>query len=182
MAAVIKTDNGNVVIENNVIANIKKQGVAAEDIKTSSYVISPKYNYDNKTGSSTIAGYQVTSTLSVTVKNINSVGNIIDGAIANGANNSNGITFGISNYEKYYNIALTNAILNAKAKAQAIAGCIDVKLSIPSKITENSNGVPVVYPVFNNASAAKSISGGQDMTVETGSYTVKANVSMVYEY
>lgn len=166
---------------NNVIAAIKKVGVASEDIKTSNYSISPKYNYEDKTGNSTIVGYTVTSTLSVTVKNISSVGSIIDTAISNGANNSNGIAFGVSDYGKYYNMALTNAISNAKAKAQVIAGCIDVKLSNPAKITENSSGVPVEYPVLYN-SIAKNSSTGQGMTVEAGTYKIKANVSLVYEY
>lgn len=166
---------------NNVIAAIKKAGVASEDIKTSNYSISPKYNYNDKTGNSTIVGYTVTSTLSVTVKNISSVGSIIDTAISNGANNSNGIAFGVSDYEKYYNMALTNAISNAKAKAQVMAGCIDVKLSLPTKITENSSGVPTEYRVFYDV-AAKNSSSAQGMTVEAGTYKIKANVSLVYEY
>lgn len=180
-SSVAEAQINNSATANNIIADIKKAGVASEDIKTSNYTISPKYNYDEKTGNSTVVGYIVTSTLSVTVKNISSVGSVIDTAITNGANNSNGITFGVSNYEKYYNMALANAISNAKSKAQAIAACIDVKLSIPTKITENSSGVPTEYPVFDNA-PTKSISGGQDMTIEPGTYKVKANVSLVYEY
>lgn len=180
-STVDEAQKNNSTAMNNIIAAIKKAGVASEDIKTSNYTISPKYNYEEKTGNSTIVGYIVTSTLSVTVKNISSVGSVIDTAITNGANNSNGVTFGVKDYEKYYNMALTNAISNAKAKAQAIAGCIDVKISIPTKITENSSGVPTEYPVFYNA-PLKSISGDQAMTVQTGIYKVKASVSLVYEY
>jgi Uncharacterized conserved protein len=180
-SSVGEAQKNNSTTMNNIIDSIKKAGVASEDIQTSNYTISPKYSYDDKTGNSTIVGYTVTSTLSVTVKNINSVGNIIDTAIINGANNSNGITFGVSDYEKYYSIALTNAISNAKVKAQAIAGCIDVKLSTPTKITENSSGVPAEYPVFYNATE-KSISDIQGMSVEVGNYKVKANISLVYEY
>lgn len=176
-----QAQKSNSTTMNNVIAAIKKAGVAGEDIKTSSYTISPKYNYEEKTGNSTIVGYTVTSTLSVTVKNINSVGSIIDTAVANGANNSNGITFGVSDYEKYYNTALIKAVLNAKAKAQVIADSIDIKLSIPAKITENSSGVPTEYPVFYNSSLKSSIAD-QGMIVETGVYKIKANVSLVYEY
>lgn len=176
-----EAQKSNSTTVNNIITAIKKAGVAGEDIKTSNYTISPKYNYEEKTGNSTIVGYTVTTILSVTVKNINSVGNIIDTAIINGANNSNGITFGVSDYEKYYNTALTKAILNAKAKAQVIASSIDVKLSTPAKITENSSGVPTEYPVFYNSSLKGSISD-QGMTVETGVYKIKANVSLVYEY
>jgi uncharacterized protein YggE len=180
-SSVDEAQKNNSTTMNNIIDAIKKSGVANDDIKTSNYSISPKYNYDDKTGNSTIIGYTVTSTLSVTVKNITSVGGIIDTAIANGANNSNGVAFGVSDYGKYYNIALTNAILNAKAKAQVIASCIDMKLAIPTKIIENSSGVPSEYPVFYNASV-KGISADKSMDVETGTYKIKANVSLVYEY
>lgn len=180
-SSVGEAQKNNSTTMNNIIAAIKKAGVASEDIKTSKYTISPKYSYEDKTGNSTIVGYTVTSTLSVTVKNINLVGSIIDTAIINGANNSNGITFGVSDYEKYYNIALTNAISNAKVKAQAMANSIDVKLSTPTKITENSSGVPTEYPVFYNESV-KNSSMDQGMTVQTGIYKIKANVSLVYEY
>lgn len=180
-SSVDEAQKSNSSTMNSVIAAIKKAGVASEDIKTSNYSISPKYSYDNKTGKSTIVGYTVTSTLNATVRKINSVGSIIDTAISNGANNSNGVTFGVSDYGKYYNMALTNAISNAKAKAQIAASCIDVKLSIPTKITENSVGVPIEYSVFYDT-AAKNGSAGQGMTLEVGTYKVKANVSLVYEY
>ena len=166
---------------NNIITAIEKQGVASQDIKTSNYTISPKYNYDDKTGNSTVVGYIVTSTLSVTVKNISSAGSIIDTAIANGSNDSNGISFGVSDYAKYYNTALTNAISNAKSKALVIAGCIDAKISTPTKVIENSSGVPVEYPVFYKSSL-KNESTASSMSVEAGTYKIKANVNLVYEY
>lgn len=180
-SSVDEAQKSNSATMNNVIAAVKKAGVAGEDMKTSSYSISPKYSYDDKTGKSTIVGYTVTSNLSIAIKKINSVGSIIDTAISNGANNSNGVTFGVSDYAKYYNMALVNAISNAKAKAQVVAGCIDVKISTPTKITENSNGVPVDYPIMYDL-AAKNSSAGQGMTLEVGTYKVKANVSLVYEY
>jgi len=180
-SSVGEAQKSNSATMNNIIEAIKKAGVASEDIKTSSYTISPKYNYEEKTGNSTIVGYVVASTLSVTVKNINSVGSIIDTAVENGANGSNGITFGVSDYEKYYNAALANAISNAKTKAQVIASCIDVKLSTPTKITENSSSVPTEYTFFYKSSQ-NSNSMDQAMTVESGSYKIKANISLVYEY
>lgn len=177
---VAEAQKNNSAAINNVIEAIKKAGVESENIKTSNYTISPKYNYEDKTGNGTLVGYTITSTLSITVKNINSVGNIIDTAIANGANDSNGITFGVSDYQKYYNAALKNAILNAQVKGQTVADSINVKLSTPVKIIENSSSSPIEYPVFyeKNASASSS----QDMTVEKGTYKIKANVSLIYSY
>ncbi|WP_333860911.1 SIMPL domain-containing protein [Clostridium sp.] len=180
-STVDKAQKNNSVAMNKVVEAVKAAGVAAEDIKTSNYSINPKYNYNEETGTSTIIGYTVDSTLNVTVKNIDSVGNIIDIAVANGANNSNGVTFGVSNYEKYYNKALANAIVNAKAKAQAIADALDVKLSTLTTVTENSNGVPSEYPIFYDSSSVKN-SGGQGTIIETGLYKIRANVGLVYQY
>lgn len=186
-STVAEAQKNNSTTMNNIIEAIKKAGVASDDIKTSNYNISPKYNYEDKTGNSTLVGYTVTSTLSITVKNINSVGSIIDTAITNGANNTNysdGITFEVSDYQKYYNIALKNAVSNAQIKGQAIADSIGVKLSTPIKITENSSSIPTEYPVFyekNTNSSAQGLSV-QDMTVQKGTYKVKANVSLVYAY
>lgn len=180
-STVDKAQKNNSAAINKIVEAIKAAGVAAEDIKTSNYSINPKYNYNEETGVSTIIGYTVDSTLSVTVKNIESVGNIIDIAVANGANNSNGVTFGVGDYEKYYNKALANAIVNAKAKAQSIADALNVKLSTLITVTENSNGIPSEYPIFHDLSSVKN-SGGQGTTIETGLYKIKANVSLVYEY
>lgn len=179
--SVVEAQKNNSDTMNKIIDGIKKSGVASEDIKTAKYDISPKYNYEDKTGNRTLVGYTVTSILNVTVKNTSSVGSIIDTAIANGANTSNGVTFGVSDYQKYYNMALKNAISNAKSKAQVIGSCIDVKLSNPTKITENSRGVPTEYPVLYN-SAGKSSSREDSMSVEVGTYKINANVSLVYEY
>lgn len=166
---------------NNVIAAIKKEGIQNEDIKTADYSIHPKYNYDKNTGASTLDGYTVSNTLKVTVKDISKAGQIIDTAVKNGANISSGISFGVSNYEKYYNTALQNALSNAQTKAQSISSFLGVKVTTPSKVIENSSGIPNDYPVplydktsLNESSASTSIN--------SGTYKIKANVNLVYQY
>lgn len=166
---------------NNIIASIKKEGIQKEDIKTTNYNINPKYNYDNKTGTSTLVGYTVSSSLNVTVRDINKVGIIIDRAIESGANFSNGISFGVSDYEKYYNMALLKAVSKAKGKADIIASAIDVKLTVPVSIVELSNGNYPQPPVYYDRISMKE-SSNSSMSVETGTFKVKASVSMVYEY
>ncbi|NMM64031.1 SIMPL domain-containing protein [Clostridium sp. P21] len=168
-------ENSNAM--NKIINEVKKQGVKSEDIKTVNYSITPKYNYDNKTGSNKLVGYTIVNAISVKVKDITKVGTIIDNAVANGANNSNGINFGVSDYEKYYNMALKNAISNANSKAKVIADSIGVKVSVPTKIIENSTGVPNTSPIYYNASLSK-----ESTPIETGTYKVRADVSAVYQY
>lgn len=168
----------NATAMNNIMATIKKEGIKDEDIKTSNYSINPKYDYDKSTEKSTLVGYTVSNTLNVTVKDISKVGQIIDSAVASGANISNGINFGISDYGKYYNMALVNALSNAQGKAQAIANSLSIKLTTPAKITENSTGVPNNYPVGISAKLESSDS----TSIQAGTYKVKANIGLVYEY
>lgn len=179
---VSEAQNENSNAMNKIIDGVKKQGIQSEDIKTTNYSISPKYNYDNKTGNSTFAGYTVLNNLSVTVKDITKVGTIIDSAVANGANNSNGVSFGVTDYEKYYNMALKNAISNAAARAQVIASSIGVTVSTPIKVTEDSSAIPNQYPTYDGAAKNNSMSGQASMSVETGTYKIKASVSLVYQY
>lgn len=175
----------NSIAINNVIAAIKKQGIKDEDIKTTNYSISPKYDYDKTTDKNILVGYTVSNTLNVTVKDISKVGQTIDTAVGNGANVSNGVNFGISDYGKYYNIALINALLNAQGKAQVISNSLGMKITTPVKITENSSGVPNDYPIYyTGAMNAKfsSAESSSSTSIQVGTYKVKANVSLVYEY
>lgn len=177
----IEAQTANSTAINNVINAIKMQGIKDEDIKTINYNISPKYDYDKNTGNSSIVGYTVSNTLTVTVKDISKAGQIIDTAVKNGANISNSISFGVSDYAKYYNLALVNALLNAQGKAQAISNFFNIKLGIPSKIIENSSGIPNSYPVpYNDKVAAPESSAST--AIQIGTYKVKANLSLVYEY
>jgi uncharacterized protein YggE len=162
----------------NIMVAIKKEGIKDEDIKTSSYSLSPKYEYDKATEKSILVGYTVSNTLNVTVKDISKVGQIIDTAVASGANISNGVSFGISDYGKYYNMALVNALSNAQGKAQAIANSLNIKLTTPAKITENSSGIPNNYPI---ATTAK-LESADSTSIQAGTYKVKANINLVYEY
>jgi len=177
----IDAQNANSTAINNVIAAIKKEGIQDEDIKTADYSINPKYDYDKTTGASTLVGYTVSSTLKVTVKDISKAGQIIDTAVKNGANISNSISFGISNYQKYYNMALQNALSNAQSKAQSISGFLGVKLTTPVKVTENSSGIPDDPPVPLNVKSALDDSS-TSTSIKAGTYKVKANVCLVYQY
>lgn len=174
----IGAESANSTTINNVIAAMKKEGIKDEDIQTIDYSINPKYNYDKDTGKSSIVGYTVTDTLKVTVKDISKVGKVIDTAVKNGANNSNSISFGVSDYEKHYNKALVNALSNAKGKVLAISGFLGLKLTTPVKVVENSNGLPNDYSISLNAK----LESADSVSIQAGIYKIKADINLVYQY
>ncbi len=169
----------NAASMDKVIAAIKASGVKAEDIKTVDYSIYPKYNYEKDTGNRTIVGYTVNNSAMVTVRDITKVGSIIDAAADSGVNTSSSISFGLSDYEKYYNEALKNAVTAAKKKAGTIAQALDVTLKAPISVTEGGGYSPLRnYVTFNESF--------MDATAPTpimaGTIEISANVNIVYEY
>ncbi len=186
LGVVTEDKNAKTAQQNNakamdkIIALIKGAGIASDDIKTTNYSMYPKYNYVKDTGESSIIGYAVNNTVQVTVKDIAKAGNIIDIAASSGANVTNSISFGLSDYEKYYNEALKKAVTAAKNRAQTMAGALGITLKTPVTVTESGGSMPVYnYKSYEMAAA----DGGVASTpVQAGTIEVTANVSMMYEY
>ncbi|MGI6669014.1 MAG: SIMPL domain-containing protein [Acetivibrionales bacterium] len=162
-----------------VIAAIKAAGVKDEDIKTVGYSITPKYDYKKETGISNIVGYSVSNSVNVTVRDISKTGAIIDAAADSGVNASSSISFELSNYEKYYNEALKNAVLAAKKKAGTVADALGVKLNGPVTVSESGGYSPLRNYVTYDMAVASEIAA---TPIQAGSLEITATVSIVYEY
>jgi len=186
IGVITENENAKVAQQDNaeemskVVNAILGAGISEDDIKTTNYNISPKYNYIKETGTSVIAGYSVTNQIQVTVRDVAKVGDIIDLAASNGANMSSNISFSVSDYEKYYNEALKVAVENGKKRAETIANTIGITLGVPVTINENGGYYsPVVRSVTYDLNAkAESVT----TPIAAGIFEIKASVSMVYEY
>lgn len=169
----------NAASMDKVIAAIKAAGIKADDIKTVNYSIYPKYEYKKDGGISSIVGYTVNNSVNVTVRDLGKTGSIIDSATDSGVNMSSSISFGLSNYEDYYNQALKNAVLAAKKKAGTMADALGVSLKAPISVNEGGGYSPLMnYVSYDMKSAA----GTAATPIQSGSMEITANVNMVYEY
>lgn len=175
-AKTAQTNNAQAM--SKVIETIKAEEIKNDDIKTVDYSIHPKYSYNKETGESKITGYMVNNSVQVTVRDITKTGKIIDLAAQNGVNVSHNISFGLSDYEKYYNEALKKAVEIAKNRAKTIAGTIGVTLDVPVSISENGGYSPVYEYRANYNMKEASVS----TPIEAGTITIQANVNMTYEY
>jgi len=162
-----------------VIGAIKSSGVKADDIKTVEYSIYPNYTYDKETGNRTLTGYTVNNSVMVTVRDVSKAGNIIDAASKSGVNTSSSISFALSDYEKYYNEALKNAVTAARKKANTIAQSLDVTLKGPVSVNEGGG----YSPLRNYVTYADSVAEAETITpIMAGTLEITANVNIVYEY
>lgn len=178
----VQTQNSNAKVAqsenatkmNNVMTALKQLGIKEEDIQTTQYSMYPNHVYNHNTGKSTIDGYTVQNMVRVVIRNLDSVGTVIDTVSKNDSNLINSIEFGISNTSKYYLEALSKATTDAKGKADAIAKTISVSISKPSKVIESGQSSPIIYEarvMMDKQAEATSISSG--MLEVTASVTVE---------
>lgn len=166
----------NTRIMNDVIAAIVGFGVDKKDIKTASYDISPRYNYVD--GTSFIVGYIVSQSVTVKLRDLSKIGDIVAAVGEKGANQVGGISFTIDERDALENEARTKAFEDAKAKAKLLADAAGVKLRRIVSFSESTgdDGYPV--PLYRYAAEGM---GGGSPTIEAGSSDVISNVSVTYE-
>ena len=114
----------------NIVAAVKGQGIAPEDIVTQNYFLSPQYDYVNNV--STVGGYTANQQISVKIrdlqKNSDKVSQVLAEAGKAGANQVLGITFNVSNLEDLKQQARALAIADANTKAVKLARVAGVRL------------------------------------------------------
>jgi len=181
----------------NAIVNVAKSlGVEDKDLQTTGYSINPQYNYVDEpvpsvqcaggmcpvaaAGKRILSGYDVTQTLTVKMRDMSKIGQIIEEATASGANQVGDLQFTIDNPEVAQADARKIAIDDAKAKAQKLASQMEVKLG---RITGYSEGG--YYPMAQLNYAAKDMAAGSGTAavpnIQTGENKVTSNVNIVYE-
>lgn len=165
---------------NNIISFIKELGVESKDLKTTSFNIYPRYDYDRTSsiypsGKRILVGYEVTQQLEVKIRDLGKIGQIIEEATNNGANQVGNLQFTIENEDELKKQAREDAIEEAKAKAKELAGQLGVKLV---RIISFSEGgyAPMIY-----SESAMLGKGGGTPDIETGENKISVNVNITYE-
>ncbi len=124
-----------------IIQAILQQGIPEQQIQTLNYQVYPQYNYEN--GKQVFTGYEVRQLFQITINVIDKIGNVIDAAIASGANIVQNINFKHSQTQQTYKLALVKAYEKAFEKAQVLAKASRQQLfPQPKKIVESSEPTP----------------------------------------
>ncbi|MBU4143061.1 SIMPL domain-containing protein, partial [Patescibacteria group bacterium] len=161
---------------NKITKAIKDLGVKEEDLKTTNYSVSPRYQYS--AGKSIIIGYEVTQTLEVKIRDLAKVGDILDKATGVGANQVGSLSFTFDDPEKLNSEARQKAIDNAKTKARDLAKSLGVSLGKVVSFSESTGGMPV--PMYSSAKEALGMGGGAIPDIQTGQNEIDISVSISY--
>lgn len=170
----ITVQNENSGKMNAVIKFLKeKEKITDADIKTSNYSLSPKYDYIK--GKSILSGYILNQTVTATVRDLNKVGEVLDGAVTGGANRIDSVSLFVDKPEELKNKAREEAVKTAKEKAAATSKIAGLSLGRLVGFSEGFSGEP---PVFFEALAKGGASSAP--RIEPGTQEIKVSITLTY--
>lgn len=166
----------NTTALNAVMQRLTAAGIEARDIQTSNLSLNPNWQATPDGTSSKIMGYIASNMVTVRVREMEKVGPVLDAVVADGANTLNGISFGFQDEKPLLDRARTDAVQDARARAQLLANAAGVTLGRVLSITEGGSYAPPM-PMYRmeaaDAAGAVPVSGGE--------VALAASVTMVYE-
>lgn len=132
-----------------VIARLKAQGVAEDDIQTSGIGVAAQYDYGD--GSRRFTGYQASNRVDVILRRIATVGPVLDALVEAGANDISGPTFSIADNRAALAAARKAALADAAAQAEAYAAAVhyagvrllEVRETVPQQTSVGPNEIVV---------------------------------------
>lgn len=176
--------DANTAAMSELIAALKASGIEARDIQTSGFSVNPNYVYSDERDENgyslppRINGYQVSNTVTVTVRKLDALGTILDKSVTIGANTVNGVSFSVADPSDLYNQARKAAFADARAKAELYADAANVTLDEIISISETQGyNSPQPYPMYARADMAVA----QAVPVEAGEMAFAINVSVQWE-
>jgi uncharacterized protein YggE len=161
-----------------ILDAIKSLDIADKDIRTSSYSVFAErepQRFPETEGSEGPVVYRVNNMVTIAVRDLEKLGDVLDEAVAAGANNIYGISFSVDDPSELEAEARADAVADAKARAESLAELTDVSVGDVLSISEVIGG-PV--PVIERVAASVAYSAGAP--IEPGELEVQMNVQVTY--
>src|SRR6202521_4281545 len=141
-----------------VLLALKGAGIDEKDYQTSRLSLQPQSS-SKSNGPPTITGYRASNRVTIRLRDVTKVANVVDTLVAAGANDIGGINFMVSQASKLLDEAREKAIADARRKAEIYAKAAGVTLGAPLSISEGGAPAPIVFrrmaaPAAESAPAA----------------------------
>lgn len=159
-----------------VMAALTEQGIAAEDIQTSNYSLWAEQRY-GENGPEGIAGYRVTNQVSVTIRDIDKVGDVLTAVTNAGANSIYGVSFSVADPAALEAEAREKAIANARERAESLAQLSNVTLGDIQVVSEVIGQVP---PFMGLGGGGMAVEQGGPTSVSPGQLSYRVQVQVTY--
>jgi uncharacterized protein YggE len=153
-------------------------GIAESDIQTTNFSIWAEEQWDPESGQRREERlYRVDSTLSMKVREVDRVGEVLETSISNGANNIYGLSFGIEDTTALAAEARSQALEDATRRAEEIAQELGVSVGKVITVSETSAATPAFFETGVGYGIG---GGGGEPPISEGSMTVTVHVTVGY--
>ncbi len=155
-----------------VLAQIKISGIAPRDVQTANVSLSPRWDH-SKNNAPRVVGYVASNDLTVRVRDLSSLGGLMDGVVSDGANQMNGLSFAIAEPRPLQDQARQEAVADARAKAELLAEAAGVVLGPVMTISEGGGARPPI-------AMARGAMMESAVPIAAGELDVRINVSVIF--
>ena len=161
-----------------VVAALRSAGIDGKDIQTSGLNLSAQYDYQPNLPPK-LRGYQASNQVSITVYDLGKLGPTLDAVVAVGANQINGVSFGLKDPQAAEDAARVKAVKALQSRAQLYAGATGLRPLRLVNLSEGGGYAP--QPPRPLAMLRMSAEAAPSTPVEAGQLTVRVDVSGLYE-
>ena len=157
---------------------LMSQGVDEKDIQTSSFNVYPQSDYDAQ-GKIVRTYFSVENNVYVTVRNLESLGKVLDAVAKSGANNIYGITFDVQDKTQAQSSARKLAVDSARIQAQELAAAAGVELGNIIMINSTS-GYSQPYYGQGMGGGGGGAASSQAVPIAAGQMQITSDVTMIF--
>jgi uncharacterized protein YggE len=155
-----------------VLARLRDLAIADADLHAPDVAIQPEYDYRK---GQRLVGYRVTRRMTAKVRDLDRLGDVLDGLVGAGANEVHGTEMTATDPSAAEHQALEAAVAAARAKAEVLAAAADVKLGSVVRIDEEAPAGVGPLPRFR-AMGAMAESADMPTEVAAGDLTVTRRI------
>jgi len=148
-------------------------GIAARDIQTTNVSVSPQRRPGRDAAPTDIVAYEVVNQVHVKVRDLPSLGRVLDQQVAQGANSLSGIRFGLNDPAPLLDEARKRAMADARRKAELYAAVAGLKVGRVVSVQEAGAALP------RPEMAARAMMSAA-VPVAAGEQEIQASVSVTY--
>jgi uncharacterized protein len=179
---VTQADSAKAALDQNstamqkILATLKQHGIAEKDVQTANFHVNPVYKQSPEgVTRPEVVAYQVQNQVRMRVRNLASLGEVLDALVQAGSNQIHGISFDIGDSTGVLNEARSRAIRDAKTRAEVYAQAAGVQVGAVRQISEQPVNPP--RPMYVGAEARGLAAS---VPIATGEQEYRVTVQVVY--
>lgn len=167
----------NAVKMTNVFKAVEAAGIARKDMQTSNFSLNPRYDYSSRGAPPRVTGYTASNQISVTVRDLDNLGETMDAIVSAGSNTFNGLRFALDDPSDAKDEARRKAMTEAGERAELYADAAGLKVKRIVTISEgggfNAGPIPVMQ--------ARTMEADVSTPIATGEVSYSVTVNVVFE-